>query len=175
MERPAPLGRFDVGLRFLSHRNHHHNLMITGGQTKIVREPAAIEAFHGAGVDAQCFGSDHQILAGQRCALDRPFEQVLARHGRHPHHLPQIQQPEQPPFHGAKDTEWSGHEQDPADLCCPLVVANFRFAELTPAARMDGSVLDHDGADQLNWVSVPVYGNDAGDQAGHYFACSTGD
>src|SRR5215471_16012053 len=30
---------------------------------------------------------------------------------------------------------WSRHEQDPADLCGPLVVANLRFAELAPAAH----------------------------------------
>ena len=64
--------------------------MILGGQAEKFAESAAIKALHGASVEPQRFGGDHQILTGQRCTLRRPFEYGVPKQRRHPHRLPQM-------------------------------------------------------------------------------------
>src|SRR5690348_8165589 len=103
--------------------------MISSGQAEILRQPAAIKAFHRTGVHSQRLGSDHQILASQGRALRRPFEYLLTGEWGHPDRLPQIQQTKERLLESTENTEWPWHEEDTTDLCCPLIIADLLFGE----------------------------------------------
>src|ERR1051325_3703044 len=94
-----------------------------------MRESPAIKALHRTGVESQDLRREHQILASQTCTLRRPPEQFIARERGHPDRLPPVQAPEERSFDQTENAEWAWHEQDPADLCRSLVVADFLFGE----------------------------------------------
>jgi len=55
----------DVERRLFTDGNDHNDFLITPGEMKKTKEATGIESFHGASVEAERFGGDHKIFAGE--------------------------------------------------------------------------------------------------------------
>jgi hypothetical protein len=53
----------DMFKGFLTYSNYHHDLVVRR-ELEEFGEPASVESFHGAGVQSEGFGSNHQVSAG---------------------------------------------------------------------------------------------------------------
>ena len=72
-----------VGRGFFADGDNHGYFMMAGRKPEKFQEAPSVEALHGTGVQAEGFGGDHQILAGERGAFGGPLENIAAKQRGH--------------------------------------------------------------------------------------------